>query len=207
MRCGYGHAKPPKEGEADPLQPIGKVGCVRNIGWHNQTVDVEVTTEPEQMPPPVEVEALLAAVTERLGASDAAALAQASARMYSWARVIAGAATASVHEDGRLIGFGYGYSWDWTSMTDPWSLRLRDGLGANAEELDGSFSIVLLVVHPHSRCEHLGARVLSALQAQADEPITWLQTAADSPTRALCAASGWQPLDPAADPVVMVYRR
>jgi GNAT superfamily N-acetyltransferase len=170
-------------------------------------VDVEVTTEPEQMPPPAEVEALLAAATEPLGPSEAAALAQASARMYSWARAVPGAATASVHEKGDLLGFGYGYSWDWESMTDPWSVQLRDGLEARADELDDSFSIVLLVVHPRSRRHHLGARLLSALQAQADEPITWLQTAADSATRAMCAASGWQALDPGADPVVMVYRR
>jgi ribosomal protein S18 acetylase RimI-like enzyme len=170
-------------------------------------MDVEVTTDPEQMPPPAEVEVLLAAASAQLGPSDAAALAQASARMYSWARAIPGAATASVHDDGELVGFGYGYSWDWTTMTDAWSSQLQDSLGDAAALIDDSFSIVLLVVHPRCRRRHLGARLLNALQAQADEPITWLPTAADSPTRALCATVGWQPLDPAADPVLMVYRR
>ena len=61
-------------------------------------MDVEVTTEPEQMPPPADVEALLAAASVRLGPSDAAELAQASARMYSWARAIPGAATVSAHD-------------------------------------------------------------------------------------------------------------
>jgi ribosomal protein S18 acetylase RimI-like enzyme len=170
-------------------------------------MDVEVTTDSEQMPPPAEVETLLAAASAQLGPSDAAALAQASARMYSWARAIPGAATASVHDDGEVVGFGYGYSWDWTTMTDAWSLRLHDQLGETAALIDDSFSIVLLVVHPRCRRRQLGARLLNALQAQADEPITWLQSAADSPTHALCAASGWQALDPAADPVLMVYRR
>lgn len=169
-------------------------------------MDVEVTTDPEQMPAPAEVESLLAAASAQLGHSDAAALAQASARMYSWARAIPGAATASVHDD-RLIGFGYGYSWDWATMTDAWSLRLHDELGESAERIDDSFSIVLLVVHPKHRRQHLGTRLLSALQAQADESVTWLQTAADAPLRTLCEAHGWRPVDENADPVLLVYRR
>ena len=173
----------------------------------NPQMDVEVTTEPEQMPPPAEVEALLAAASVRLGPSDAAELAQASARMYSWARAIPGAATVSAHDQGRLVGFGYGYSWDWTAMTDAWSQRLHDRLADLAGEIDESFSIVLLVVHPEARRHHLGAALLGSLLAQADEPVTWLQTAADSPTRALCAWAGWQPLDEHADPVIMVHRR
>jgi GNAT superfamily N-acetyltransferase len=167
-------------------------------------MDVEVTAEPEQMPAPSEVEALLAAASARLGPSDAAALAQASARMYSWARAIPGAATASVHDDDRLVGFGYGYSWDWTSMSDAWSVRLADRLGAAAAALNNSFSVVLLVVAPDARRQHLGARLLMALDQQADEPVTWLQTAADSPTRALCESAGWLVLDDRADPVIML---
>jgi GNAT superfamily N-acetyltransferase len=168
------------------------------------TVDVEVTTEPEQMPAPLEVEALLALASRKLGPSDAAALAQASARMYSWARAIPGAATASAHDDGTLVGFGYGYSWDWTSTTDAWSLRLADQLGPAADALAHSFSIVLLVVAPHVRRQQLGARLLTALDQQAEEPVTWLQTATDSPTRALCEAVGWHALDDGADPVIMI---
>lgn len=167
-------------------------------------VDVEVTAEPEQMPAPAEVESLLAAASARLGPSDAAALAQASARMYSWARAIPGAATASVHHDATLVGFGYGYSWDWTSMIDAWSLRLADQLGPAGDVLGHSFSIVLLVVAPHVRRQQLGARLLTALDQQAEEPVTWLQTAADSPTRALCAAAGWHALDDSTDPVIMM---
>ena len=170
-------------------------------------MDVEVTTDPEQMPPPAEVETLLAAASAPLGRSDASILAQASARMYSWARAIPGAATATVHDASELVGFGYGYSWDWTTMTDAWSRHLHDTLGALAASIDESFSVVLLVVHPRHRRHQLGARLLNALQAQADEPVTWLQTAADSPLRALCAAAGWQPLDDTADPVLMAYRR
>jgi hypothetical protein len=159
------------------------------------------------MPTPSEVEALLAAASMRLGPSDAAALAQASARMYSWARAIPGAATATVHDAGRLIGFGYGYSWDWSAMTDAWSVRLADQLGQSAVALADSFSIVLLVVTPDARRQHLGAQLLDALDQQADEPVTWLQTAADSPTRALCEAAGWNVLDDRADPVIMLRSR
>jgi GNAT superfamily N-acetyltransferase len=170
-------------------------------------VDVEVSAEPEQMPPPVEVERLLAAASAGLGPGEAAMLASASARMYSWARAIPGAATASIHSDGELLGFGYGYSWHWDAMTDAWSLRLADQLGSSAAELDGSFSVVLLVVAPAARRLRLGSRLLTALREQADEPVAWLQTAAASATRALCESAGWQPLDPAADPMILLRRR
>ena len=165
---------------------------------------LEITDDPEQMPSPIEVEQLLSAASSRLGPSDAAALAQASARMYSWARSIPGAATASAHDEVGLVGFGYGYSWDWTSMTDAWSLRLRDRLGASASALDDSFSIVLLVVAPGHRRSGLGGRLLAGLAAQADETPTWLQTGAASDLRALCAALGWRTLVAGTDPVVML---
>jgi GNAT superfamily N-acetyltransferase len=171
---------------------------------HGLSVPIELTDEPEQMPPPAEVEALLAAASSRLGADEAAILAQASARMYSWARSIPGALTAATHDHGELVGFGYGYSWDWTTMTDPWSLRLRDRLGRSASVLDESFSVVLLVVAPDHRRGGMGAQLLKGLAEQADEPCTWLQTGAASPMRRLCEAVGWQPLDAAADPVVML---
>lgn len=168
---------------------------------------IDVTTDPEQMPAPSEVETLLAAASAPLGASDAATLAQASARMYSWARAIPGAATASAHDGDTLVAFGYGYSWDWAAMNDAWSKRLIDRLGPDAARLADSFSVVLLVVAPAARRGHLGSRLLAALVEQAEEPVTWLQTAADSPTRALCASAGWSALDAAADPVIMLAHR
>jgi GNAT superfamily N-acetyltransferase len=169
-------------------------------------VHLEITDDPEQMPSPIDVEQLLAAASSRLGPSDAATLAQASARMYSWARAIPGAATASARDGGELVGFGYGYSWDWTSMTDAWSLRLRDRLAGSAGVLDDSFSVVLLVVAPDHRRSGLGARLLAGLAEQADEALTWLQTGADSELHALCAALGWGTLVPDTDPVVMLCR-
>jgi GNAT superfamily N-acetyltransferase len=168
---------------------------------------VEITADPEQMPAPAQVEQLLADASSRLGPSEAATLAQASARMYSWARAIPGAATASAAEGDNLVGFGYGYSWDWTSMNDAWSVRLRDRLGTSAPALDESFSVVLLVVAPGHRGSGLGAELLTGLATQADEPLTWLQTGADAPLRALCDALGWRPLDPRADPVIMLGTR
>jgi GNAT superfamily N-acetyltransferase len=168
---------------------------------------VEITADPEQMPAPAQVERLLADASSRLGPSEAATLAQASARMYSWARAIPGAATASAQEGDELVGFGYGYSWDWTTMTDAWSLRLRDRLGGSAAALDESFSVVLLVVAPGHRGSGLGGELLAGLATQADEPLTWLQTGADAPLRALCDALGWRPLDPHADPVIMLGSR
>jgi GNAT superfamily N-acetyltransferase len=165
---------------------------------------LEITDDPEQMPSPIDVEQLLAAASSRLGPSDAATLAQASARMYSWARAIPGAATASAHAGGELVGFGYGYSWDWTAMTDAWSLRLRDRLGGSAGVLDDSFSVVLLVIAPDHRRGGLGGQLLSGLAKQADEALTWLQTGAGSELHALCGALGWRALVPDADPVVML---
>lgn len=168
---------------------------------------IEATGEPEQMPPPSAVERLLAAAASRLGRSESATVAQASARMYSWARAIPGAATASAYDGAELAGFGYGYSWDWTSMTDAWSLRLRDRVGTHATVLDDSFSVVLFVVDPEHRRTGLGARLLSSLAAQADESVTWLQTGANSELHALCRALGWQPLVPGEDPAVLVATR
>src|SRR5690349_20200881 len=139
------------------------------------------------MPSPIDVEQLLSAASSRLGASEAATLAQASARMYSWARAIPGAATASATDGAELVGFGYGYSWDWTAMTDPWSARLRDRLAAAAAVLDDSFSVVLLVVAPGHRRTGLGAQLLRGLAEQADETVTWLQTGANSELHALCS--------------------
>ena len=169
-------------------------------------VSHRVTDDPEQMPSPIDVERLLSAASRRLGASEAATLAQASARMYSWARAIPGAATASAHDGAALVGFGYGYSWDWTAMVDAWSLRLRDRLGGSADLLDASFSVVLLVIAPDHRRSGLGGRLLSGLAGQADEALTWLQTGADSDLHALCAALGWQPLVPDVDPLVMLRK-
>ena len=60
------------------------------------------------------------------------------------------------------------------------------------------------MVAPDARRQHLGARLLEALDQQADEPVTWLQTGADSPTRALCEPAGWLVLDDRADPVIML---
>ena len=167
----------------------------------------EVTADPEQMPSPIEVELLLAEASSRLGRSEAATLAQASARMYSWARAIPGAVTAAAHDGDELVGFGYGYSWDWTSMTDAWSVRLHDRLAGSATALDDSFSIVLLVVAPRHRRIGLGAQLLSDLAGQADETVTWLQTGADSELHALCHALGWRPLIPDDDPLVLVAAR
>jgi GNAT superfamily N-acetyltransferase len=166
-----------------------------------------VTDDPEQMPSPIDVERLLCAASSRLGASEAATLAQASARMYAWARAIPGAAAASATDGPELVGFGYGYSWDWTSMTDPWSMRLHDRLAGAAAALDDSFSVVLLVVAPDHRRSGLGAQLLRDLAAQADETVTWLQTGSDSDLHALCSALGWQALVPGDDPVVLVAAR
>jgi GNAT superfamily N-acetyltransferase len=164
---------------------------------------IDVTHEPEQMPAPAEVERLLAVASSRLGPGEAAMLARASARMYSWARSIPGAATVSAHDGGELVGFGYGYSWNWAAMTDAWSVRLRDELGASAAIIDDSFAVVLLVVAPQHRRGGLGGALLSSLSSQADEALTWLQTDADSPLRALCAALDWRVLEVASDLIMI----
>lgn len=167
-------------------------------------MDVELTDEPEQMPPPADVERLLADAATGLGRSDAAALARASARMYSWARAIPGAVTVSARNDGRLVGFGYGYTWQWEAMTDAWALRLCDELGPTAGRLGDTFAVVLLVVAPEQRRVGLGARLLAGLARHADERMAWLQADAGSPLHATCTSLGWQPLDPDADPLILL---
>jgi GNAT superfamily N-acetyltransferase len=170
---------------------------------HGDVVDVELTDESEQMPPPAEVERLLARASGPLGA-EAATLARASARMYSWARAIPGAVTASAHDDGRLVGFGYGYSWQWEAMTDAWALRLRDELGPDAPRLADTFAVVLLVVDPEHRRTGLGTRLLAGLARHADERLAWLQADAGSPLHATCTSLGWRALDDDADPVILL---
>jgi GNAT superfamily N-acetyltransferase len=155
------------------------------------------------MPPPAEVERLLARASGPLGA-EAATLARASARMYSWARAIPGAVTACAHDKNELAGFGYGYSWQWEAMTDAWALRLRDELGADAARLADTFAVVLLVVAPEQRRAGLGARLLAGLARHADERLAWLQADAGSPLHATCASLGWQPLDSDADPMILL---
>lgn len=169
-------------------------------------MQLELTAESEQMPPPADVERLLARASEPLGAGEAAMLARTSARMYSWARAIPGSVTACAHRDGELDGFGYGYSWRWDTMADVWALRLRDELGARARRLDDTFAVVLLVVAPPQRRAGLGGALLTALARHADERVAWLQTGATSPLRAVSGSLGWRPLDAGADPVVMLSR-
>lgn len=169
-------------------------------------MNVELTDEPEQMPPPAEAEQLLAAASTGLGANDAATLARASARMYSWARAIPGAVTAGAHHRDRLVGFGYGYSWHWDTMTDAWALRLRDELGTQAARLADTFAVVLLVVAPEHRRAGLGARLLDGLATHTDERLAWVQADAGSPLHAMCLSLGWQPLDADADPVILLSR-
>lgn len=177
-------------------------------------VDIEVTTDPEQMPPADEVARVYAAAAAAAPLSADPSVARAFGALYSWARALPGAASVSVHEGAELTGVGYGYSWDWALMTDVWSRDLRNRLGERADEIDHSFSVVLLAVVPGAQRHGLGRKVLNALVDQADEDLAWLQTpVGDSPARRLYQATGWTELGPGPDApdgrpsVVLIHRR
>jgi GNAT superfamily N-acetyltransferase len=177
-------------------------------------MDLEVTTDPEQMPPPAAVARLYAAAAAAAPLSSDPYLTRAFAALYAWARALPGAASVSARDGDDLVGFGYGYSWDWDAMTDPWSRELRDRLGRAARVIDGSFSVVLLAVVPDAQRQGLGRKLLNALVDQAEEDVAWLQApAGDSPARRLYESTGWAELGPGPDAtdgklsVVLVRRR
>jgi GNAT superfamily N-acetyltransferase len=163
-------------------------------------MDLEVTTDPEQMPPPAAVARVYAAAAAAGPLSSDPSMARAFAALYSWARTLPGAASVTAREGSELVGFGYGYSWDWDSMIDPWSRELHERLGAAADEIDESFSVVLLAVVPDAQRRGLGRKLLNALVDQADEDVAWLQApVGDSPARRLYERSGWTELGPGPD--------
>ena len=177
-------------------------------------MDLEVTTDPEQMPPPAAVARVYAAAAATAPLSSDPSMARAFAALYSWARALPGAASVTARDGAELVGFGYGYSWDWDSMTDPWSHELRERLGAAAAAMDESFSVVLLAVVPQAQRKGLGRKLLNALVDQADEDVAWLQApVGDSPARRLYESAGWTELGPGPDSadgvpsVVLVHRR
>lgn len=176
-------------------------------------MDLEVTTDPEQMPPPGVVARVYAAAAAATPLSSDPSLARAFAALYAWARTLPGAASVTARDREAVAGFGFGYSWDWDAMTDPWARELRDRLGTAASEINVSFSVVLLAVIPEAQRQGLGRKLLNALVDQADEDIAWLQApTGDSPARRLYETSGWTELGPgpqSADgrPSVVLVRR
>jgi GNAT superfamily N-acetyltransferase len=163
-------------------------------------MDLEVTTDPEQMPSPAAVARVYAAAASAGPLSSDPSMARAFAALYSWARTLPGAASVTARDGAKLVGFGYGYSWDWDSMTDPWSRELRELLGEAAAAIDESFSVVLLAVVPEAQRKGLGRKLLNALVDQADEKVAWLQApVGDSPARRLYESAGWTELGPGPD--------
>lgn len=163
-------------------------------------VDIEVTTDPEQMPPADDVVRLYAAATAAAPLRTDPSVARAFGALYSWARTLPGAASAVVRDGAELTGVGYGYSWDWAVMTDVWSRSLNDRLGPRAPEIDHSFAVVLLAVVPAAQGRGLGRKLLNALVDQADEDVAWLQSPTDdTPARRLYLATGWTELGPGPD--------
>ena len=177
-------------------------------------MDLEVTTDPEQMPPPAAVARVYAAAAATAPLSSDPSMVRAFAALYAWARALPGAASVTARDGAELVGFGYGYSWDWDSMTDSWSHELRERLGAAAATIEESFSVVLLAVVPQAQRKGLGRKLLNALVDQADEDVAWLQApVGDSPARRLYESAGWTELGPGPDSadgvpsVVLVHRR
>lgn len=176
-------------------------------------MDLEVTTDPEQMPPPDVVARVYASAVAATSLGSDPSVARAFAALYAWARALPGAASVTARDGEAIVGFGYGYSWDWDAMTDPWSRELRVRLGAAANEIDESFSVVLLAVAPEAQRKGLGRKLLNALVDQADENVAWLQApSGDSPARRLYETSGWTELGPGPDspdglPSIVFIRR
>lgn len=114
---------------------------------------------------------------------------------------------------GELVGFGYGHPWRWSEQTDQWSQEFAASLGAEAEALDGSFAIQLLLVHPVYSGQGLGFEVLKRLMIATGCGTHWvLLPDQDSGIRRLFTRMGFRvlcPGPPAADGspgVVLVHR-
>ncbi|AIY03747.1 MULTISPECIES: GNAT family N-acetyltransferase [Arthrobacter] len=142
------------------------------------------------------IERLYAAASQPPPLSEKAEVAALFARLYGYNSARADVAAVTAHLDGELVGFAYGHPWEWDKETDPWSQQLQACLGEEAAALiEGSFSVLLLAVHPSSGQRGVGTELLEMLMAHSGARTHWLQTTdADSPAQRLYRRQGYRKL-------------
>lgn len=98
-------------------------------------------------------------------------------------------------EVGELVGFGYGHPWRWAEQTDQWSSEFANSLGEQAAELEGSFAVQLVLVHPEFTGQGLGFEVLKRLMIATGCSTHWvLLPEDDSGIRRLFSRMGYRVL-------------
>lgn len=164
------------------------------------------------MPSVATVRDLYRAASAEPPLSEPEAVADLFARLYGWALDDDGVIAAVEYEDGKLVGFAYGHPWTWARQTDGWAEELRARLGAEADRLDGTFSLVLLARDPHARGRGIGRNIVRALLDGIGDAAVWLQTTdIDSPARRLYESEGFTVLGHGPDapdgrPGLVMYR-
>jgi len=156
---------------------------------------VEVARTGFALPTPDEVEQLYALATSRPPQVEDADVAAVYAALYDLALDRADLVAVTAREVGELVGFGCGHRWHWQEQTDEWSRDLAERLGDDAAQLEGSFAVQLLAVHPRFGRQGLGFELLKQLMVASAASVYWLLTAdADTPARRLFRRMGYRPL-------------
>lgn len=176
-------------------------------------VIVAVAANASAMPEPAEVEQLYGAAAALPPLNESPEVATMFAGLYQQVRGAPDTIVVTARRQGQLVGFAYGHPWSWMTATDNWSQQLRGRLRDDADLLDNSFAVELLVVAPSVAGNGLGGWLLSTLLTQDDHAVSWLQTTdLDTPARRLYQHTGWIPLGHGPDApngrpgLVMIHR-
>lgn len=121
--------------------------------------------------------------------------------------------TAMVAYDGEMLtGFAYGHPWWWAQQQYEWAHTLRERLGGAGDQLDGTYSLLLLARHPSVAGAGTGRAVLQTWLDGIGQASCWLQTSdMDSPARHLYQAEGFVPIGhgpdaPNGEPGLVLFR-
>mgnify|MGYP000850985724 FL=1 len=147
------------------------------------------------LPSPDEVEQLYALASSLPPSSGDTDVAATYAALYDLALDRADLAAVTAREVGELIGVCCGHRWNWAEQTDEWSQDLAERLGDDAAQLEGSFAVQLLAVHPSFGRQGLGFELLKRLMIASAASVHWLLTPdADTSARRLFRRMGYRPL-------------
>lgn len=156
---------------------------------------MEVARTGFALPSPDEVEQLYALASSRSPATEDEDVAATYAALYDLALDRSDLVAVTAREVGELVGFGFGHRWNWAEQTDEWSRDLAELLGEDAVQLEGSFAVQLLAVHPSFTKHGLGFELLKQLMIASASPVHWLITPdADTAGRRLFRRMGYRPL-------------
>lgn len=156
---------------------------------------MEVARAGFALPSPEEVELLYALASSRPPTSQDADVAATYAALYDLALDRPDTVAVTAREVGELVGFGFGHRWNWAEQNDEWSSALADLLGDDATQLEGSFAVQLLAVHPSFTRQGLGFDLLKRLMLASASSVHWLlATDAETTGRRLFRRMGYRPL-------------